>query len=301
MEPKHTSVLLEQAVDALTIKPDHWYIDATFGRGGHTQEMLNHGGKIIAFDYDATNIEYGMQQFRSEVKAKQLLLVRENFDQMLKIVQGLSTQGVVDKINGVLFDFGTTTEQLMDTNSGLSFQGGTAELDMRLDDRLGVKAKDLLALIDEKQLQKLFSEYGGEREAKKIASEIVKRRQEGEFITTVQQLVSLIETVKAHQPRHIHPATKVFQALRIAVNDELDNIERALPQALSVIESNCKIVTIAFHEGEDRLCKQIMRTWEENGLGKRTPKDVITPSLAEIQQNPRARSAKMRVFTKKAS
>lgn len=290
MTEKHTPVLLKEAIDALQVKPDDWYVDATFGRGGHTRAILNQGGNVIAFDFDQTAIEYGQQAFAQEIVAGTLLLIRENFDQISK--------HTADKqIQGILFDFGTSAEQLTSTSRGLSFQGEDDELDMRLDDRLGVKAKDLLALLSEKQLEEVFGVYGGDHEAKKIAKEIVDRRKRGEFITTVGQLVKLVERVKREPKGKLHPATKVFQGLRIVVNDELSNIERALPQALEILQPGGNLITIAFHEGEDRIAKHLFKEWEQQGLGT-TSKRPIEPGETELQSNPRSRSAKLRIFTK---
>jgi 16S rRNA (cytosine1402-N4)-methyltransferase len=290
MSDTHTPVLLTEAIEALQVKPDAWYIDATFGRGGHTRAILNQAGNAIAFDFDQTAIEFGQQEFAEEITEGRLILIRENFDQI--------HMHVSDKhISSILFDFGTSAEQLTSTSRGLSFQGADDELDMRLDDRLGVKAKDLLALLSERQLEEVFGVYGGDHEAKKIAHEIVVRRKQGEFMTTVGQLVKLVQQVKREPQHKLHPATKVFQGLRIVVNDELGNIERALPQALEILQPGGNLVTIAFHEGEDRIAKHLLKEWEQQGLGT-TSKRPIEPGETELQSNPRSRSAKLRVFTK---
>jgi 16S rRNA (cytosine1402-N4)-methyltransferase len=295
---KHQPVLLDQVLTALDIKPGYWYVDATFGHGGHTKKIIEKNGKVLAIDYDWQNIKHAQNKFATLINNQQLILVNANFNQLLQIVSTKLNQEARSKIAGILFDFGTTSEQLSDQQSGISFWGSNQELDMRIDKNLGVRAKDLLAVLSQKQLQHLFGEFGGEREASRISKEIAKRRQVGEYITTVSQLVSLIKNTKKHFPKNIHPATKVFQALRIAVNSELENIEQALPQALKILALEGVIVTIAFHQGEDRLAKQLFVLWEKNNLGLRLTKKPIVPTPDEISQNPNSRSAKMRIFKK---
>lgn len=288
--------MLPEALDCLNIKANHWYVDATFGQGGHTQEILALKGKVIAFDYDEKNIIAGTEKFAAQIEDKSLILIRENFNQLKKVVDQLQQSG---NISGILFDFGTTSEQLTTDKRGLSFHGDDQELDMRLDQRLGVKAKDLLAIMDQKQLQKIFEVFGGETEARKISKKIVELRKSNQFITSVSQLTTLISEIKHHPSRNIHPATKVFQALRIAINNELENIEQALPQALEIINSDGKIVTLAFHEGEDRIIKHNFKKWEQKGKGIQDPKKVLMPTKEEILKNPNSRSAKLRGFAKK--
>lgn len=292
---QHVPVMLDQVLKILQVQTGEWYVDATFGRGGHTNQILAAGGKVIAFDFDQEAIEFGELKFADEIAKGQLILIHENFDQLQAKINKLTQ---VEEISAVLFDLGTSVEQLTSTDRGLSFAGTDDELDMRLDQRLGVKAKDLLAVLSEKQLQQMFSEFGGETEARTLAKVIVEERNAGRLPSTVGELVKLIEAHKRHYPSKIHPATKVFQALRIAVNSELDNLELALPQALSMIKPGGKIVAISFHEGEDRIVKHTFRDWENQDLGERTPTDIITANEAEIKSNPNSRSAKLRVFTK---
>jgi 16S rRNA (cytosine1402-N4)-methyltransferase len=219
------------------------------------------------------------------------------------VIAELATAKKIDTaIHGILFDFGTTTQQLMAADRGLSFEHEEATLDMRLDDRLGVKAADLLKLLSVKQLTQVFSDLGGEEYAHRIARAIVElRKKDPNQLETVGSLLRIVERSKPRKSGHLHPATKVFQALRIAVNDELDNIQRALPQALDAVVPGGRIVTIAFHEGEDRLVKQAFALWEEEGKGVRITKKPLQPTEGETQRNPRSRSAKLRVFERKQS
>jgi 16S rRNA (cytosine1402-N4)-methyltransferase len=293
----HITVLLKEAVEALKVKREGWYVDATVGAGGHTREILAAGGKVVGLDFDRTTIEQAQVKFATEIKNGQVILLRENFDALNRLIGELKAAKKLDAVNGVLFDFGTTTNQLMDPERGLSFDSEAAELDMRLDDRLGVKAADLLKLLSVKQLTQVFQDLGGEEYARPIAKAIVELRQVNPHqLETVGALVTLISRHKPRKISHLNPATKVFQALRIAVNDELDNITRALPQALDCVVPGGRIVTIAFHEGEDRIVKQAFTAWEEQGRGKKITKKPLVPGAEELESNPRSRSAKMRVF-----
>jgi 16S rRNA (cytosine1402-N4)-methyltransferase len=160
-----------------------------------------------------------------------------------------------------------------------------------------VKAKDLLAVLPERQLTRLFLEYGGELQARSIAKAVADQRRRHP-ITTTSQLADLVSRIKRGRHSHLHPATKVFQALRIAVNDELGSIERALPAAYNVLEPAGKIVTISFHEGEDRIVKHTFRNWQKQNWGSDLTEHVVTPAEEELAENPRARSAKLRAFVK---
>lgn len=294
---KHQSVLLNEAVAQLQIKNNNWYVDATFGRGGHTSEIIRQGGHVLAFDVDQTAIEYANQQFTQEIETGKLIVVRENFEKLASVVRKLQDQQSITEVSGVLFDFGTSSEQLTSSERGFSFQGDGL-LDMRMDDRLGVTAADLLAVLNPKQLAEVFWNYGGEPKSKQIAAQIVKLREKGLPVRTTQQLAEVVSRIVPRTGK-LHPATKVFQALRIAVNSELDVIETGLKNALEVTQTQGRIATISFHEGEDRLAKTAFKKWDEAGLGKIITSKPLSPSQAEIDLNPRSRSAKLRVFEKK--
>jgi 16S rRNA (cytosine1402-N4)-methyltransferase len=295
----HQAVLLTEAVAGLNVHPDEWYLDGTFGRGGHTREILNQGGNVLALDFDQEAIEAGQQAFSKEISDKRLILVRENFAKLYKVVTQAQEEGQIGPLMGVLFDFGTSADQLTNEERGFSFNGGEGVLDMRMDNRLGVTARDLLGVLPAKQLAELFVEYGGERFARPIANAIVAYRQEHGPISTTGQLVTLIMQNKKGPRGHLHPATQVFQALRIAVNDELTNIKQGLEEALRVVRPGGRVVTIAFHEGEDRIAKHFLLDWDRKQLGTVMTKKPIEPSAAELEENPRARSAKLRIFEKK--
>ncbi len=273
----------------LSIQPGAWYVDATFGAGGHTSELLARGARVIGFDWDAEAIARGEETQAAQLTAGNLQLVHEPFSKLLSVVQKHT-----EPIMGILFDFGTSTQQLTSSERGFSVLG-TGSLDMRMDTRLGVTAQDLLVVLSEKQLAALFKNLGGEHEAVAIARAIKRSPQP---ITTAQELSELIGKVKHFRGGHLHPATKVFQALRIAVNSELDEISTALRDAYSVVAPSGRIVTIAFHEGEDRIAKEYMRTWEQEKKGTSITHKPIQPSDVEVKVNPRSRSAKLRAFEK---
>ncbi len=292
--------MVSEVIDYLQVEADNWYVDATFGRGGHTRAILEQGGYVIAFDVDQEAIEYGRQAFAQDIQAQKLVLIRSNFSHLeAEINKFQSHQAEAAAITGILFDFGTSLDQIRAPHRGFSFDEPDAPLDMRMDQDLGVTASDLLTVLSVKQLIALFKDYGGEIHAKKIAQAIDKYRKpdRSRKIETVGQLVKIVtETVQ--RKSHLHPATKVFQALRIVVNDELNSIEQALPQALNILENQGRIITIAFHEGEDRLVKHQFKAWTETGQGQILTPKPIQPKPSEINNNPSARSAKLRAFCK---
>jgi 16S rRNA (cytosine1402-N4)-methyltransferase len=295
---QHQAVLMAETLEYLAPQKDAWYIDGTFGRGGHSQEIMAQGAKVIAFDFDLEAIERGKEKFAKEIEKGQLILLRENFSKMKASLENLKKSMTIE-ISGIFFDFGTSTDQLMSNRRGFSFEAKDEILDMRMDDRLGVKACDLLKLLDERQMADLFFQYGGERDARRIAKEIVKiRKTDPNSLDQVETLVRVIEKVKGQRNSKIHPATKVFQALRIVVNDELTSIEEVLPQALEILQEskaiNKRLVSIAFHEGEDRLVKTFFREIENKNLGKLLTKKAVKASDKELAENPRSRSARLR-------
>lgn len=288
-------------MEVLNPKPNCYYIDATFGRGGHSKEILKRGAKVIAFDFDQQSVETAKKLFAKEIDSKQLILFRENFNKMDESLSNLK-KSLNLEISGILFDFGTSTDQLMSKDRGFSFDATNEVLDMRMDERLGVKACDLLKLLDEKQLAKMLFEYGGETDARAIAHKIVEqRKKDPNSLDKVGTLVEIVDKVKSHRyGQKINPATKTFQALRIIVNDELNNIETALPKAFKILQESKaidkRLVCISFHEGEDRLVKTFFKQIEITNLGKLINKKAIGASEEELSSNPRSRSAKLRAL-----
>lgn len=285
----HQPVLLDEVIAALEPTSEKKYIDGTFGGGGHSRALLIQGAKVLGLDRDQAALEHAktlLEQFEG------LKLVQANFTSMAQVAE----QFEFTQVDGILLDLGVSSWQLDSPERGFSFQSA-AELDMRMDTNLQVSAKDLLAALGEKELTKLFQLYGDEPKAKQIAHQIIQRRKQ-QPLTYTQELVEIISRVYRHSPGKIHPATKVFQALRIAVNDELNNLKAVQTQMLDLLKPGGKMAIISFHSGEDRIVKQFLKQQEENQKIQINTKKPIVPTQAEIQINPRSRSAKLRIAQK---
>lgn len=278
-----------EVIEWMQIKQGSWYVDCTLGGGGHTQSLLDNGARVVAYDWDEEAIARAAEHFEEEIRGNRLVLMHETFANLATLREIPLTREVL--IEGCLFDFGTSTDQLMNAERGFSFNGD-GPLDMRMDKRRGVTATDMLAFLSEKELQALLFK-AGEKQAKSVARAI--KRQP---ITSTKQLAEVVTRAKRPEKSDLHPATKVFMALRIAVNTELDEIDQALPSALSILAPAGRIITIAFHDGEDSIVKHHMVRFENAGQGKMLTKKPLTPSTTEIYQNPRSRSSKLRVFEK---
>lgn len=290
----HVPVMKLEVLDALQVKAGEWYLDGTFGRGGHTGAMLEAGGKVVAFDHDPDAISAGKLQFAQQIADGSLKLIAGNFAHLSRSLQEEHLQA--PHFAGCLFDFGMSSNQLEESGRGFSFQKDEP-LDMRMNLDLGVTAADLVNALPEKHLKSLLWDYAQETSASAIARAISQERQNGP-ITTTQQLVKIIQRVKRHQSGHLHPATKSFMALRMAVNMELDNISLLLDQVLHWMQPHARLVFLSFHEGEDRLIKQQLRVWEQAGLVSEVLKKPQGPSEQEIKNNPRSRSTKLRLAQK---
>lgn len=292
MNSYHKSVLLQEAITALQIEPGKNYIDATLGGGGHTRLVLEKGGIVLGIDQDDDALRYVGENFTSAIEDGKLVLVHGNFGDIAQIAK----ENHFTNISGVLFDIGVSSHQLDEGTRGFSFLSDSA-LDMRMDRNLGVTAADLVNGLTKPELIELFTKYGEEVFAKKIAEAIVVARLQ-KPITTTKELADLIAG-KVAKIGKIHPATKVFQALRIAVNDELNSLKNGLKQAVQLLEKNGRLVVISFHSLEDRIVKHTFEEFERERLGEIITIKPITPTEEEILKNNRARSAKMRVFAKK--
>ena len=296
MEEYHKSVLLNETIEALNIKPGEKFIDATLGGGGHTGAILDRGGIVLGIDTDRDALDYIEEKFKiqnSKFKiGKDLILTKGNFKDIDKIAQEFG----FDKVAGAVFDLGVSSHQLETAERGFSFQS-TGPLDMRMDRDLSVKAADLINILTKGELYELFNKLGEERFARTISESIVSNRR----INPIQTTSELVEIVRSAVPKYKHninPATKVFQALRIAINDELNNLREALPKALALLNSNGRLAVISFHSLEDRIVKNQFKQFDENGLGRIITKKPLSPSLDEIESNKRSRSAKLRVIEK---
>ena len=289
MQPQHVPVLLREVLESLAVKPAGVYLDVTGGWGGHSAEILQQlgpSGRLYISDYHRASAERLQKKFSDDAR---VTVFHERFAKIFEVVAG--------PFDGILADFGISSPQLEDSTLGIGFAVAHAPLDMRLDDRLAVTAADVLATYTESELADLFFYLGGEVASRKIARAIVNDRQQQKFETT-DQLLRICESVlgRFYRKKKINPATKIFQALRIEVNRELQEVEEFLTHAPSFLAKNGILVTIAFHEGEDRLVKQRFRALAQTDSFTLQKRKAIKPSESEVQQNPRARSAKLRTL-----
>ena len=297
----HVSVLLTEAVDALAVQQDGIYVDATFGGGGHSHEILNRlgpDGKLIALDRDPAAIAAGAANSDPRLRLRHAW-----FGELSAVLDALQ----ITKVNGVLMDIGVSSPQLDEAARGFSFRFD-APLDMRMDTTQGETAAEWLARASQRDIGEVLKDYGEERFAHAIAKALVAARSE-RSISTTGQLAALVEKAVPTREPGQHPATRSFQALRIFINRELEELTLSLPQAASSLLTGGRLVVISFHSLEDRIVKQFMR---KESQAVQPPKGVpiraadlppprmrligkpLFPSDAEISANPRARSAVMR-------
>jgi 16S rRNA (cytosine1402-N4)-methyltransferase len=283
---RHVPVLPREVIDLLNPKPGEIWVDATVGAGGHTRliaERIGPSGRVIGLDQDAAMLE------RAEPRLHGLLVerVHANFDQVSAILGNLG----VKEIDGLLADLGFASDQMDEANRGLSFQQ-EGPLDMRLDPTAGESAADLVARLSDYDLAKVFYEYGEERHSRRVARKIVETRKQTAIRTTTQ-LANLVRScVPREKGRSFDPATRVFQALRIAVNDELGSLDRLLAQLPRIVKPGGRVGIISFHSLEDRRVKQ---AFQDREIWAPVTKKPVTASDEEVRNNPRARSAKLRV------
>jgi 16S rRNA (cytosine1402-N4)-methyltransferase len=303
---QHKPVMLAEVLEQLAVKENGIYLDCTFGRGGHSQgilALLGTSGRLIALDRDTEAVESDVA--KAMLKDARFTLRHGCFSALESVA---ANEGLAGQIDGIVLDLGVSSPQLDDPERGFSFmQDGP--LDMRMDSKADMTAAKWLAQVDEKELVRVLFEYGEERFARRIAHAIVETRAERP-LTTTRGLVKLIEDAIPKREKHKHPATRSFQAIRIAVNSELDELKAALRQSIRVLRQGGRLVVVSFHSLEDRIVKQFMRA--ESGAkydpGKLPVKEAdiakgvlvkrgkpLKASEAEIVLNPRARSAVMRV------
>ncbi len=294
MEGYHSSVLLKESLGALNIR-DAWYLDCTLGDGGHTIEIIKRGGKVVGIDVDPQALGRVRKRFEiEEIDRNKWKLIVGNFRDIKNLLN--QQTDIKDlKFAGAIFDLGVSSLQLETPQRGFSFMK-EGPLDMRMDPTLAIKALDLVNNLSGKELDEIFKNLGEEKYSKRVVDFIVSSRQVKRFETTLE-LAQVIEKAIGRSGK-IHPATKVFQALRIFVNDELGALKEGLKEVFELIEKNGRIIVTSFHSLEDRIVKFTFKEWEEEGMGKVMSKKPIIPADSEIIQNPRSRSAKMRVFKK---
>lgn len=309
-EFNHVTVLLDEAVEQLAIKPDGVYVDCTLGGGGHTGlilEQLSSQGKLFSFDQDQTAIDYNSDRFETELSSGKLTFIKSNF----RNLKACLAEHGIHKVDGVLYDLGVSSPQFDVGSRGFSYQHD-AVLDMRMDQSQSLTAKEIVNEWSFQELERIFMRYGEERFARSIARRIEAKRKVAPIETTSQ----LVELIKAGIPAKArrkggHPAKKVFQAIRIAVNDELGALEESLEQAFDILALDGRISVITFQSLEDRLVKTMFK--ERASLPELPPglpvipaemrpdfeivtKKPLLPSQAELEANHRAHSAKLRAI-----
>ncbi len=301
----HTTVLLHEAVEALVQDPEGFYIDGTFGRGGHSGLILEHlqaQGRVLAIDKDPAAIDFAARRFDDEPRFE---IERGSFADMEQYVRA---RGLAGKVGGILLDLGVSSPQLDDASRGFSFLN-EGPLDMRMDPEVGQSAAQWIATADEKEIADVIFTYGEERFARRMARAVVAARQEVQ-ITTTAQLAKIIADANPAWEKGKHPATRAFQAIRIFINRELEDLECGLDQALDLLSIGGRLVVISFHSLEDRIVKRFIRkhvkgdehlprgipvTQDMLAQRLKSAGKAVRASAAEVQQNPRARSAVMRV------
>jgi 16S rRNA (cytosine1402-N4)-methyltransferase len=288
-EPRrtHVPVLLREAIEFLNVRPDGFYIDATLGAGGHAAEILRRlaSGKLLGADRDPAALAAAGQRLKSF--GEKLIAMHGNFAQ----IDALHAASGLPPADGLLADLGMSSLQVEDASRGFSFST-PGPLDMRMDPATGATAADLVNQMNEQQLADLIFELGEERHSRRIARAIVKGRPY-RLTTELAQVVTRAIPSRAAL-RHIHPATRTFQALRLAVNQELENLQSLLAKALGVLKPGGRVVIVSFHSLEDRMVKRAFQSWQHEHRARVLTRKVVRPSEEEVRGNPRSRSAKLR-------
>jgi len=283
----HTPVMLQEVVEYLAPAKNKKYLDATLGAGGHTLALLKKGASVVGVDQDKSVIEVASKRITDAGYANNFSYLHDSF------AHALTDSTLPTDFDGALFDLGVSSLQLDTPERGFSFRFD-APLDMRMNPSTQqVTAKDLINGLGRKELYELFHELGEERSARRLADAICGARR----LSPIQTTRELAEIIEGVVPRagHIHPATRVFQALRMAVNSEREELKAALPSALSHLKLGGNLAVISFHSGEDKLVKSQYVAWEKSGQAHQLTSKPLTPSSRELADNPRARSAKLRL------
>ncbi len=284
--PYHIPVMVAEVQEYLITQPDGVYVDCTLGGGGHSRTLLEHFPtlRIIGIDCDEAALHEAGRVLAPF--GERVTILRENFSN----IRALFKERSLPKVNGILADLGVSSKQFDDYARGFSFQSET--LDMRMDARLGRGAEDLINTLDDTSLADIFYHYGEERFSRPIARRIVEERKKGK-ISSGRTLADIVERVK-HRTGRVHPATQVFQALRIAVNKELEVLSAFLDSIPELLVEGGRAVIISYHSLEDRIVKQQFRKTAQEGAYHLLTKKVVCPSADEERNNPRSRSAKLR-------
>jgi len=296
----HIPVLTQEVVEWLAIRPNGTYVDATAGAGGHSRAILERltTGRVVAFDQDPWAIEIAREQLRAY--EQQFTLVQGNFADLPNLLR----QQELTVVDGILADLGLSQMQIDAPERGFSLRA-EGPIDMRMDPRNPLTAEEIVNRWSERDLAQLIYQLGEERRSQRIARAIVRARP----VRNTVQLANLIEACLGGRRRaafrttkpHIHPATRVFQALRIAVNQELESLEQFLRHAPGCLAPGGRLVVISFHSLEDRLVKQSFQSWDREGRMRNLTRHVVRPGLEEVRANPRSRSARLRAAERPVS
>lgn len=296
-ELKHIPVLRDEAVQGLAIRENGIYIDATIGFGGYTDSLLEQigSGRVIGIDADQYALNLVQNRFAEKISDGRLILKHSNF----RFIEQVLAELRISSVDGIVADLGLSSMELDDESRGFSFKV-EAPLDMRFDTSLdGLIAEDIVNTYSQEDLTNLFRNLGDEPFAGRIARVIVESRKK-KHIQTTTELVDVILSIVPSKfaSKAIHPATRVFQALRMEVNDEIGALNSLLASSLNLLNSSGRLAIVSFHSGEDRIVKNTFREWKSQGFVNILTKKPITPSEIELGANPRSRSAKLRIIEK---
>ena len=285
MNDHHIPVMALEVLEALKIRGEKLYIDCNLGFGGHTSLILQTGGSVIGFDTDLAAVKHCNSFFAEQVKNGKLVIINDNFRNLDKHIK--------TKVDGILYDLGMSTHQIKEQNKGFSYEDDS-ELDMRMDANLGVTAHQLIKALNVKQLEKIILDFGEDPQAKRFAIAIKNLYQKSQTDPSAKEVAEEIRKASKYKASKIHPATRTFQALRIAVNSELENLRESLGKATQLLKPEGRLAIISFHSLEDEISKSLAESPELVTVTKKP----ITASKEEIASNPASRSAKLRIYEK---
>lgn len=291
MDYFHKPVLLEETIEGLRVRKNGRYIDGTIGGGGHTQKILEEGGIVLGIDQDIEAIEHLKKKFESEEAKGQIKLVNGNFADIENIAQAND----FSPVDGILLDLGVSSFQIDQSGRGFTFRN-TEPLNMRMDNRNSLTAYEIVNKYTEEELRVIFAKYGEIPEADEVAHAIVERRKTGEIKLNSELSQAIEQVIKPNGKTN--PSTRVFQAIRIAVNDEIENLKKGLDAGFKLLDKGGRMEIISFHSLEDRITKLFFLKLVQTGQARIVNKKPIVASENETVQNRRARSAKLRIIEK---
>lgn len=292
----HHPVLLPEVIDYLRVVKDEFYIDATIGGGGYAFEILKKGGKVVGIDVDSDALDHVKKKIKTQSGYKlnrDIYLRNSSFTDIKTIVRGLR----IGRVSGIIFDFGLSSYQLEKSGRGFTFTK-SEPLDMRMNKGVGISAAEIISEKSEEELYEIFTKYSEELYSRAIAAAIVRTRSLKKSINTSLELSEIIKGVVEHGKKE-RVLARIFQALRIAVNNELDNLKKGTTDGIEILSSQGRIVALSYHSLEDRIVKNIFEKSQQQNFGFILTNKPIRADTNEIKRNPKSRSAKLRIFEKK--